>query len=273
MTMLHTEEHWVQTDHGKLYAKRWSLDHDASVEPAPIVLLHDSLGCVDLWRDFPAKLSFTAGRDVIAYDRLGFGRSDPHPGKLSPLHFIQDEALGGFRNLRESLELDHFIVFGHSVGGGMAIGCAAETSTACLGLITESTQAFAEDLTLQGIRKARLAFSEPGQLQRLEKYHGAKAEWVLHAWIDSWLAPEFIDWNLDTSLRRINCPLLVLHGDSDEYGSISHPKRITELAAGPATMRILPSCGHVPHREQEETVLAHVQTWLGSIKYISDIVR
>lgn len=255
------QEYWIPTDQGKLYARRWT-PNDAARQAPPIVLLHDSLGCVDLWRDFPARLSAATGRSVIAYDRLGFGRSDPHPGALSPLHFIHDEAAGGFRSLREALGVERFVVFGHSVGGGMAVACAARIPQACVGLITESAQAFPEDRTLQGIRDAQQAFSEPGQLERLAKHHGAKAQWVLHAWIDSWLSPAFADWRLDDDLVRVQCPVLVLHGDSDEYGSLHHPERIARLAAGPVTQTILASCGHVPHREQEDVVLARTQAWL-----------
>ncbi len=266
MTTIQTQDYRVQTDRGGLFARRWTPARNVSIEQrAPIVLLHDSLGCVDLWRDFPARLSIATGRNVIAYDRLGFGRSDPYPGLLSPLRFIHDEAQGGFRDLCEALALERFIVFGHSVGGGMAAACAASAPLNCAGLVTESAQVFAEDRTLQGIRDATRVFSDPGQLQRLQKYHGTKAEWVLHAWTDSWLAPEFAGWNLDEDLRRVRCPFLSLHGDNDEYGSVRHPARIAKLAAGPVTVHVLAGCGHVPHREQEKTVLAKIQTWLATI--------
>lgn len=257
-----TQEYWIQTDHGRLYARRWTPTSHPLPAQAPIVLLHDSLGCVDLWRDFPARLSAATGRSVIAYDRLGFGRSDPHPGMLPPRHFIHDEAQGGFRSLREALGIERFVVFGHSVGGGMAVACAASAPDDCVGLITESAQAFPEDHTLQGIRDAQQHFAEPGQVERLAKYHGAKAQWVLHAWIDSWLSPAFADWRLDDDLSRVQSPALVLHGDNDEYGSVRHPERIARLVGGPVTLALLTACGHVPHREQEGVVLARIQTWL-----------
>lgn len=267
MPAIRIQEHWVNTDHGRLYAKQWSFEGRDQGEGSPIVLFHDSLGCVELCRDFPEHLALETGRSVIAYDRMGFGRSDPNPNKLTH-RFVHDEARVGFGFLREALALDRFVAFGHSVGGGMAVVCAAVYPTACRALVTESAQAFVEELTLQSIRAAGEAFSEPGRLQRLEKYHGDKAAWVLHAWVDSWLAPEFRGWRLDDELRALRCPVLALHGDGDEYGSSRQPQRIIELAPGPSTLCLLEACGHVPHREKEALVLERIATWLGALSSV-----
>ena len=218
-------------------------------------------GCVALWRDFPAQLAQATGHRVIAYDRLGFGRSDAHPGSLR-LGFVESEAQQGFAALRTYFGISDFIVFGHSVGGGMAVACAAAFASQCVGLITESAQAFVEARTLEGIRAADLQFAEPGQLQRLQRYHGNKAEWVLRAWVDNWLSEDFADWNLDAALAQVRCPLLSLHGDDDEFGSPAHPERLLALAGGPAAMQLLQGCGHVPHREQAEAVLKAVARFL-----------
>lgn len=265
------EDFWIPTVYGRLFARRWvpatanaAARGPAPATDAPLVLFHDSLGCVALWRDVPQRLSDATGRMVIAYDRLGFGQSDPHPGMLTP-RFVHDEAQGGFRALREALRLEAFVAFGHSVGGGMAIATAAVCPDACRALVTESAQAFVEDRTRAGILAARVAFAEAGQLERLAKYHGDKAAWVLHAWIDTWLADDFADWNLDEALRGVRCPALVLHGDQDEYGSPRHPQRIAALAGGGATLELLPGIGHVPHREAGDAVLARVAGWLADL--------
>lgn len=258
MSNLNTHEHWIDTAQGKLFAQEWA---PLQAQGAPIVLLHDSLGCVALWREFPAQLAQTTGHRVIAYDRLGFGRSDAHPGSLR-LGFVEDEAQQGFTALREHFGIGDFIVFGHSVGGGMAVACAAVFASQCVGLITESAQAFVEARTLEGIRVADQQFAEPGQLQRLERYHGGKAEWVLRAWVDNWLSEHFAGWSLDAVLPQVRCPLLSLHGDNDEFGSPAHPERLVALAGGPGLMRLLQGCGHVPHREQAERVLAEVLQFL-----------
>jgi len=251
-------QHQIATAQGELFAQSWT---PAEQRGTPIVLLHDSLGCVALWREFPERLAQACGRRVIAYDRLGFGRSAAHPGRLPP-SFIEGEARGGLQALCQQLGLERFVLLGHSVGGGMAAACAGAMPQACEALISESAQSFIEDLTLDGIRTAERQFADPGQLERLGRYHGDKAHWVLRAWVDTWLSPEFAQWNLDASLQRLRCTLLALHGDRDEYGSPRQAERIAALAAGPARLRILTGCGHVPHREQPQTVLAAIAEFL-----------
>ncbi|MBE1161731.1 alpha/beta fold hydrolase [Dyella acidiphila] len=264
MSSVSSQDLLITTPQGRLFATRWDPPGDDASRRAAIVLLHDSLGCVALWRDFPAELALATGRCVIAYDRLGFGRSDPHAGKLDR-HFVDAEAHGGFRHLREALQLERFVAFGHSVGGGMAVACAAAHGAHCTALITESAQAFVEDRTIRGILAAQQAFQSPGQLERLAKYHGDKAAWVLSAWIDTWLAPDFADWQLDEDLRRVSCPALAIHGELDEYGSVRHPERIAALVAGPSHSLILPACGHVPHREQPPAVIDAARHWLAAV--------
>lgn len=203
------------------------------------------------------------GREVVAYDRLGFGRSGAYPGPL-PLSFVSDEASGSFKAVRHALELEQFVLFGHSVGGGMAIATAGNYPDVCVALLTESAQAFVEDRTLAGIRAAQEVFAQPQQLQRLFKYHGEKAPWVLNAWIETWLSEGFRDWNLDQALGRVTCPTLAIHGEQDEYGSIAHPQRIVTLTQGAAELSMLPGCGHVPHREHSDVVLERVRAFLSA---------
>ncbi|WP_460415527.1 alpha/beta fold hydrolase [Pseudomonas sp. microsymbiont 2] len=258
MTAVNLRQHWIECPEGRLYAQAWE---PAGTQGAPVVLLHDSLGCVALWRDFPAHLAQATGRTVIAYDRLGFGRSDAHPGQLLP-GFVEAESRTGFAVLLEQLAIEDFLVFGHSVGGGMAIACGAAFVEQCQGVITESAQAFVEPLTLQGISAADRQFAEPEQMARLRRYHGDKAQWVLRAWVDNWLSTAFAGWSLDEPLARLRCPLLCLHGDNDEFGSLAHPERFMRLAGGPSRMQVLAACGHVPHREQERQVVEQVMDFL-----------
>lgn len=250
----------IATPHGQVHAQRWP-GAAGSGEGIPIVLLHDSLGCTALWRDFPAELARATGHPVISYDRLGFGRSDPHPGRLSA-DFVGAEAQGSFAALLEAFAIDRFMVFGHSVGGGMAVSIAAAYGARCQGVITESAQSFVEPLTLDGIRAARDSFAAPGQMQRLDKYHSGKARWVLDAWVDTWLAPEFRGWNLDAALARVRSPMLVFQGADDEFGSARQPERIAALARGPVSLVMLAGCGHVPHRECPAQLLERVQAFV-----------
>ncbi|MDH4563806.1 alpha/beta hydrolase [Pseudomonas sp. BN411] len=254
----HTQDLRIDSLHGRLFVRIWSPAHlSPSFDEAPIILFHDSLGCVELWREFPAKLAAITGKTVVAYDRLGFGRSEAHPGQLS-VGFVGDEAEYDFATVKDRLGITEFIAFGHSVGGGMATHCAARHREHCLALITESAQAFVEDRTLQGIREAKLGFQQDGQIDRLAKYHGDKARWVLDAWTETWLSPDFADWSLETGIERLDCPVLAIHGDQDEFGSELHPQQIARLTDGPSQVLLIEACGHVPHREKPEVVLQAV---------------
>jgi len=253
---------WIEGDHARLFVRRWTPSkHHASL---PIILLHDSLGSVELWRSFPAALSTATGREVIAYDRLGFGKSDAYTGTLAP-DFIAAEVDTGFSRVCHQLGIERFIVFGHSVGGGMAVNCAAKRSDACAALITESAQAFVEDRTVQGIETARELFKDPAQFERLARYHGEKTRWVLDAWINSWLSPAFAAWSLDNVLPEVRCPLLAIHGADDEYGTPRHPAHIVALASGPTHSAVMPDTRHVPHRERETEVVERVAQFLREI--------
>ncbi|MGE7958566.1 alpha/beta fold hydrolase [Pseudomonas sp. NPDC089530] len=260
--LVNEETRWIETSCGRLFSRRWSpATKNGDRHPPPIILFHDSLGCVELWRDFPQRLCQATGREVLAYDRLGFGQSDAYPGDL-PTGFIRDEAERFFPLLLGQWQIEAFVAFGHSVGGAMAATCAARYPQQCQALITESAQAFVEDRTRQGIQLAKEQFQAPGQMQRLHRYHGAKAPWVLAAWTETWLSEAFAPWTLDSSAAAIDCPLLVLHGADDEYGSLLHPERIASLATASSRCLILDDCRHVPHREATDAVLQAVQQHL-----------
>lgn len=251
---------WVEAPGGRLFVRVWGEPGRAGA-PAPIVLFHDSLGSVALWRDFPARLAAATGRAVVAYDRLGFGRSDPHPGRLDA-DFIRDEARTSLPSLRAALGIGRMVLFGHSVGGGMAVSAGAAFPEATAAVVAESAQAFVEDRTLAGVRDAKTAFAAPGQIERLARWHGDKARWVLDAWIETWLDPARAGWTLDEDLRGLRCPVLAMHGDRDEFGSARHPQRIGALPPTPGEVVIFDDCGHVPHRETPERVLRTTAAFL-----------
>lgn len=262
MPSISTHERYVSTSAGNLYVKSWTPAADSSSpDNAPLVLFHDSLGSVELWRDFPEQLALSLGRQVIAYDRPGFGRSYPRTDVLEA-DFIINEANGPFTAIRNEFGIGEFIAFGHSVGGAMAAVCATAFPDDCVALITEAAQAFVEDRTVEGIRGAEQVFAQDGQIDRLKKYHGEKAAWVLRAWTDTWLSEDFQHWTLHETLARVNCPVLAIHGEDDEFGSVAHPELYTSLPAGPCVMELLKECGHVPHREQQHVVLRLVSDFI-----------
>jgi len=241
----------VEVPGGRIFVRRWSLDQG---NRPPLILLHDSLGSVDQWRDFPEALAKATTRAVVAYDRLGFGRSTPRTRRPSA-DFIRDEAETFFPAVQRGLGIRRFVLFGHSVGGAVSLTIAASQREACAAVVTEAAQAFVEPRTLSGIRAAKAQFADPQQFERLAKWHGEKASWVLDAWTEVWLSAEFAAWRLDPHLAQVMCPVLAIHGELDEYGSLEFPRRITSGVRGRSQLAILKDCGHVPHREQREEVL------------------
>jgi len=256
------QDKWVQGPRGRLFVRSWTPHSACGL--APLILLHDSLGSVELWRGFPAALCEATGRAVVAYDRLGFGQSDPHPGALAP-DFVSAEAGGDFAAVREQLGIERFALLGHSVGGGMAVHCAIRHGAACVGLVTEAAQAFIEDRTVRGIAAAKELFRDPKEFNRLKKYHGEKTRWVLDAWIGTWLQPVFANWSLRTVLPQVACPALVIHGADDEYGSTTQATTIAGGIGPHARLAILAATRHVPHREHPARVAGLVRDFLAGL--------
>ncbi len=256
---------WIDGSHGRMFVRSWFPERDA-LRPnhAPILLLHESLGCIEQWKDFPSALANATGRTVVAYDRLGFGRSDRLTAPPAPT-FVEDETAHGFACVLEHLGIERFVVLGHSVGGSMAVHCAARYPEACQAMITMSAVTFVEQRTLSGIRQARAWFADPAQRERLRRYHGERSDWVLSAWIDTWLAPDFATWTLAHALPAVGCPSLAIHGDDDEFGSERHPQLIADHASGQVEQALLSGVGHVPHREQPEQVLERIERFLQRI--------
>lgn len=250
---IETAESFAEVPGGRVYLKAWG--PVSPVSAIPLILLHDSIGCVEMWRDFPEKICRKLRRPVIAYDRLGFGKSSARQG-LPSVHFVEEEGSIYFPKVHEKIGGGKFDLFGHSVGGGMAVAIAAHLPEFCRAVVTEASQAFVEERTLEGIRRAKAEFADPRRLEKLTKFHGEKAKWALDAWVERWLSPEFADWSLADLLPKVRCPLLAIHGDKDEYGSLAFPEMIAKLSRGRAFL--LEGCGHMPHREREREVLGEV---------------
>jgi pimeloyl-ACP methyl ester carboxylesterase len=258
VSIVTSKELFVDVEGGSIYIKKWI--PETLKYTSPIVLMHDSLGCVDLWRNFPEELARSLSCTVIAYDRLGFGRSSVNENTPS-VNFVWDEADYYFSHIKSAAQFSTYYLFGHSVGGAMSIGIAA-TDKECIGVITESAQAFVEKMTIKGIAQAQTLFQDPKQMERLKKWHGNKASWVLSAWVDVWLSAEFSSWSLAPRIGKVTCPVLALHGDRDEYGSTAFPTYIAGNTAGESSIIILENCGHVPHKEKMDDVINYTRLFL-----------
>lgn len=258
-------EHHLALIKHQIYVKEWRPNATQCLEKACIILLHESLGCVALWKDFPRKLAEVTQRRVIAYDRLGFGQSSALSHQL-PLNFVTLEAEQTFASVVQKFDLKKFIVMGHSVGGGMASVCASVFPTLCKAVIVESAQSFVEAVTLTGIQEAKNNFQKEQLFQRLAKYHAEKTQWVLDAWTETWLSAEFQNWHLDDILPQVYCPMLIVHGEQDEYATLAQPQRFAELTQGEKKWVILSDCGHFPHFEKSSEVLNIIKNFLAEIE-------
>jgi pimeloyl-ACP methyl ester carboxylesterase len=247
-------------DGGQLYYEAIAGD---PAKPA-LVFLHEGLGCTAMWKDFPARLCALTGCEGLVYDRRGYGKSSALRGARS-IHYLHQYALDELpRVLGLLLDGRPHVLVGHSDGGSIALIHAAGQPQGLLGVVTEAAHVFVEDVTLAGIREARLAF-DAGKLWGLARYHGNKTEQIFNAWADTWLRPAFSRWNIEYLLASVACPVLALQGSGDQYGSGAQLDAIESQA--PAARKLLvPDCGHTPHLEQPEAVLAAIGAFLKELE-------
>lgn len=230
-----------------------------------IIFLHDSLGSIALWRDFPEKLSETVNCNVLVYDRLGYGESAPFATIERDNDYLEKEA-DVLDLLISEVGLTDVILFGHSDGASIALITAAKYPLKIKGLIVEGAHIFVEEVTLAGISAAVAAYESTDLGIKLQKYHGNKTDSVFRAWTNTWLSNKFKSWNIENFLPQISCPVLVIQGEGDEYGSIKQVKGIIGQVSGKAMELIIPSIGHTPHKEAAEIVLE------SSASFIRDII-
>jgi pimeloyl-ACP methyl ester carboxylesterase len=234
--------------------------HGPPPEDAPtLIFLHEGLGCIALWRDFPAKLAAATGCGALVYSRAGYGHSDPC-SLPRPIRFMHHEGLEILPQVIDAANIRKCILVGHSDGGSIAIVYAGGTpASPLLGLITEAAHVFCEDITAESIQKAAEIYRNSDLRGKLEKYHGKNTDCAFWGWNRVWLDPEFRKWNLEEYLPGIKVPMLAIQGADDEYGTAAQVEAIKRQAGAGAEILMLPKCGHSPHRDQEKRTL-HAMT-------------
>ncbi|MGD9948241.1 MAG: alpha/beta fold hydrolase [Desulfobulbus sp.] len=214
-----------------------------------LVFLHEGLGSVGQWRDFPQLLCLRTGCPGLIYDRVGHGLSSSL-NKKRTLHYMHAHALVELPRLLETLIPGRFyFLIGHSDGGSIALIAGAERSPLLKGIITMAAHVLVESCSLAGIEEAEGAYGQGKLRQALQRYHGEQADPLFHAWAETWTSPWFRDWNIEYLLPAIEAPLLVLQGREDQYGSTDQVHRIVTQSGGAATPLLLEDCGHAPHLE------------------------
>lgn len=219
----------------------------------PIVLLHEGLGCVAMWRDFPQKLAAATGCRVVAYSRPGYGGSDPYPEPRTP-RYMHREGQEILPALLAELGIEKPVLVGHSDGGSITLIFAGSYPEAALAIAVMAPHEFVEEETLAGIRAARTVWEATDWPAKLARYH-RDAPQVFSDWNDCWLSPEFRDWNIEGVLPAIRCPVLAIQGEDDEYATMRQIDVIAEHVPGTRLLK-LARCGHTPQRDQEAKVIA-----------------
>ncbi len=216
-----------------------------------LVFLHEGLGCVEMWRGFPARVARETGLAAIAYSRRGYGRSDG-VAVPRPLTYMHDEALRSLPEVLDAVRADAAILVGHSDGGSIALihAAAARDRERVRGLVLLAPHVFCEDVSVESIERAKEAFEHGGLRAKLERYHHANTDCAFWGWNRAWLDPEFKrSWNLEGLLPEVHVPVLALQGARDPYGTLAQIDAIERGVSGPFERRILPGVGHDPARE------------------------
>jgi pimeloyl-ACP methyl ester carboxylesterase len=222
----------------------------AGSEPA-LVFLHEGLGSVGLWRDFPDRLAAETGRRALVYSRAGHGFSDVPSEPRTP-RFMHDEALAVLPGVLDAAGVHEPVLVGHSDGASIALIHAAAHPVRALVLL--APHVFVEDLSVASIAEARDAFATTSLRERMARHH-RDAEATFRLWNDIWLAPEFRDWNIEDVLPAITAPVLLIQGQHDQYGTLAQVETVRDGVAGPAELVVL-DARHAPHLEAPEETLA-----------------
>jgi len=226
-------------------------------EASTVVMLHEGLGCVALWRDFPQSLAQATGFGVFAWSRAGYGQSDPVHLPRS-LDYMTREAIDFLPGVLGTIGFRNGILLGHSDGASIAAIYAGNVEDRRLrGLVLMAPHFFTEPEGLQSIAEAKSAY-ETGDLRaRLARYHG-NVDNAFRGWNDAWLDPGFKSWNIAKALDNLRVPVLAIQGAGDQYGTLAQIREIENRSRAPVDVEVLPDCRHHPHIEQPEATMSAI---------------
>jgi pimeloyl-ACP methyl ester carboxylesterase len=225
---------------------------DAGAAPT-LVFLHEGLGSVGLWRDFPRKVARRLNAPAVVYSRFGYGASDGLAGPRTPA-FMHEEALDVLPKLLDQLAVERPVLVGHSDGASIALIHAAAAGRPVHGLVCLAPHVFVEPVCVESIARIRQSYQNTDLKARLARYH-ARVDDAFLGWADAWLDPAFLSWSIEELTERIDRPLLLVQGLDDGYGTLAQVERIEAQVKGPTSRLVLADCGHSPHRDQEAAVL------------------
>jgi pimeloyl-ACP methyl ester carboxylesterase len=233
-----------------------------------MVFLHEGLGSVALWKNFPDRVAEETGCNVFAYSRFGYGNSDPValPRQLS---YMQDEALHNLGPILDQMGVADCVLLGHSDGASIAtVYCGSTRDSRIKGLVLMSPHFFVEDLSLRSIRQAKLEFESGDLRKKLEPYHGSNVDCAFWGWNTAWLDPEFKQWNIEHYLSTVSVPVLAIQGLNDQYGTAKQLQSLRQNITTALDIVTLPDCGHSPHRDQADATLQAVSKFMKTISTV-----
>lgn len=230
--------------------------HGPAPDAAPtFVLLHEGLGCVAMWRDFPAQLAERTGYGVLVYSRPGYGKSDPVP-LPRPLTYMHDEAFEVLPAVLDQAKIKNAILLGHSDGASIATIYAGDRRDPRVrALVLMAPHFFCEDISVRSIAAAKEAYETTDLRARLARYHGDNVDVAFWGWNQAWLHPDFRHWNIGEFLPGLRVPVLIIQGREDQYGTVAQIDLARSKAAGPVDVLCLEDCRHSPQADQPEATL------------------
>ena len=229
-----------------------------------LVFLHEGLGSIRQWRDFPSKVAQATGWPALVYDRYGYGQSDVLQEPRRTVRFMHDEALKALPQVLSSLGIENPVLVGHSDGASIAL-IHAGAGHAVKGVVAMAPHVLIEPICIESIRKAVKTFETTDLPQRLGRYHRDVAK-TFYGWADVWRDSDFVSWDIRADyLGGIRCPVLAIQGYGDEYGTMAQLDEIAAGVKGPCELLKLEDCGHTPFRDQPEKTLAAVTAFVRKI--------
>ena len=253
----------VEAGGKSLEYRRWG---SSSTAPT-IVMLHEGLGSISSWKDFPAMISKDTGLDVVAYSRAGHGCSEA-AAYPRPLDYMTREAVDVLPDVLDGLSIGRCVLAGHSDGATIAAVHAGSVSDMRVrGLILMAPHFFAEPEGLAEIARVRAAWRTGGLKERLSRHHD-DAEAVFRGWSGAWLDRGFRDWTVADAIDHLRVPTLAIQGRDDAYGTLAQISELEERSPAPVETLILDDCGHSPHRDRSGAVRAEIAGFIGRLRRI-----
>ncbi|HZM36627.1 MAG TPA: alpha/beta hydrolase [Burkholderiales bacterium] len=229
-----------------------------------LVFLHEGLGSIRQWRDFPARVAAATGSRALVYDRYGYGQSDVLAEPRRTVRFMHDEALAALPQFLKGLHVENPILVGHSDGASIAL-IHAGAGHEVRGVVAMAPHVFIEPVCLSSIRKAKETFESTDLPQKLGRYH-RDARRTFYGWADVWLDPDFERWDIRQDyLPKVRCPVLGIQGHDDEYGTMAQLDEMARRVAGRCELAKLENCGHSPFRDQPDKVLSRITSFIETL--------